>query len=181
MKERSEKKHTLTEKQRKILKFLAENGPQTIYSTNIELFSFSHYHATHTTFKILEKKGYIQKMGEYSNYWWLTSKGIFAVLIDENVKIAPLIRNIEKYRGKDLSAYKPFIEALRKTPILRGMLGAVFTPLLEKYGSELEQKLSKEEMEALYKAFEGSQFKEILEEFLKLHNEIHKSEGLRRE
>jgi DNA-binding MarR family transcriptional regulator len=165
----NEKKHNLGKNQYEILKFLAENGAHSIYATNNKLHSFSHYHATHTAFKSLENKGLIQKL-ENSKFW-LTSKGIFTALTDENVTLKPLVRNIEKYKHKDLSKLTPVIDMLEKTPILRSMVRPIL-PLFEKYGSELEHKLSQEEMETVYKAFEGSPLKEVFDAFLKLREEI---------
>ena len=78
------KQHILGKKQLSILRFLAEKGPHNINATNSELFSLSHYHATHTAFKALEQKGLIQKSDSKktgkSPLSWLTFEGIMLCL-----------------------------------------------------------------------------------------------------
>lgn len=79
------KKHILGKKQKRILIFLAEDGPHTINATNTKLFSLSHYHATHTAFKSLESKRLISKLpnGKY----YATEEGRFtALLYGANIK-----------------------------------------------------------------------------------------------
>lgn len=66
MQKAKRKQHILGKKQKQILKFLAENGPHTIYAICRKLFSLNDYHATHSAVKSLKKKGLVELVeGKY--------------------------------------------------------------------------------------------------------------------
>jgi predicted transcriptional regulator len=169
MSEIQEKSDRLGKLERKIIKSLAEKGPQTIYG--LYKNASSQYNSAWKACKNLERKGFIQKL---ENKYWLTSKGILAALTNEQLDVKNLLRNIGQYKNKDFSAITPLINWLSKEKkLLRVMASSIFLPLYEK-GINLERRLSDKEIEDFQKAIEKSPqpFKELFNAFLKMREEI---------